>query len=98
MVAPVFLPPGAIYNEKPQRWADLHCGKIEQGIDIEGFMGDRGGKLDHGGDRMPKQPNLRLEPYQLVFLDETGTTTKMTRLRGRCLKGQRLRSKAPFGH
>jgi hypothetical protein len=34
----------------------------------------------------------------LVFLDETGTTTKMTRLRGGCLKGQRLRSKAPFEH
>jgi transposase len=34
----------------------------------------------------------------LVFLDETGTTTKMTRPRGRCLKGERLRSKAPFGH
>ncbi|WJI72461.1 transposase [Mesorhizobium sp. C399B] len=33
-----------------------------------------------------------------MFIDETGTTTKMTRLRGRCLKGQRLRSKAPFGH
>ncbi|MER9580278.1 hypothetical protein NKI78_32690 [Mesorhizobium sp. M0400] len=31
-------------------------------------------------------------------LTKTGTTTKMTRLRGRCLKGQRLRSKAPFGH
>jgi len=41
---------------------------------------------------------MRLEPGRLVFLDETGTTTKMTRLRGRCLKGQRLRSKAPFGH
>jgi hypothetical protein len=41
---------------------------------------------------------MRLEPHRLVFLDETGTTTKMTRLRGRCLKGQRLRSKAPFGH
>ena len=27
-----------------------------------------------------------------------GTTTKMTRLRGRCLKGQRLSGKAPFGH
>jgi hypothetical protein len=40
---------------------------------------------------------MRLEPHRLVFLDETGTTTKMTRLRGRCLKGQRLRSKAPFG-
>ena len=31
-----------------------------------------------------------------MFIDETAT--KMTRLRGRCLKGQRLRSKAPFGH
>lgn len=41
---------------------------------------------------------MRLEPHRLVFLDETGTTTKMTRLRGRCLKGLRLRSKAPFGH
>jgi hypothetical protein len=41
---------------------------------------------------------MRLEAHRLVFLDETGTTTKMTRLRGRSLKGQRLRSKAPFGH
>ena len=41
---------------------------------------------------------MRLEPERLVFIDETGTTTKMTRLRGRCLKGQRLRAKAPFGH
>jgi len=41
---------------------------------------------------------MRLEPHRLVFIDETGTTTKMTRLRGRSLKGQRLRSKAPFGH
>lgn len=41
---------------------------------------------------------MRLEPHRLVFLDETGTSTKMTRLYGRCPKGQRLRSKAPFGH
>jgi DDE superfamily endonuclease len=41
---------------------------------------------------------MRLEPHRLVFLDETGTTTKMTRLRGRCPKGGRLLSKAPFGH
>jgi transposase len=41
---------------------------------------------------------MRLEPERLVFIDETGTTTKMTRLRGRGLKGRRLRSKAPFGH
>ena len=45
-----------------------------------------------------RQPRMRLEPHRLVFIDETGTTTKMTRPRGRCLKGQRLRSKAPFGH
>lgn len=45
-----------------------------------------------------RQPKMRLEPHRLIFLDETGTTTKMTRLRGRCLKGQRLLSKAPFGH
>ena len=41
---------------------------------------------------------MRLEPNRLVFIDETGTTMKMTRLYGRCPKGQRLRSKAPFGH
>jgi hypothetical protein len=45
-----------------------------------------------------RQPKMRLEPHRLVFIDETATTTKMTRLRGRCPKGQRLLSKAPFGH
>ena len=41
---------------------------------------------------------MRQEPHRLVFLDETGTSTKMTRLRGRCPKGQRLDAKAPIGH
>jgi len=41
---------------------------------------------------------MPLEPHRLVFIDEPGTTTKMTLLRGRCLKGQRPRSKALFGH
>lgn len=45
-----------------------------------------------------RQPSMGLEQHRLVFIDETGTTTKMTRLRGRCLRGQRLKSKAPFGH
>jgi hypothetical protein len=31
-------------------------------------------------------------------LDQEGTTTKMTRLRGRARRGQRLKMKAPFGH
>ena len=28
-----------------------------------------------------RQPKMRLEPHRLIFLDETGTTTKMTRRR-----------------
>lgn len=45
-----------------------------------------------------RQPRMRQLAHRLVFIDETGTTTKMTRLRGRALKGERLRAKAPFGH
>ena len=41
---------------------------------------------------------MRRELHRLVFVDETGTNTKMTRQRGRCPKGRRLKAKAPFGH
>lgn len=41
---------------------------------------------------------MREQTHRLVFIDETATTTKMTRLRGRALNGQRLRGRAPFGH
>jgi hypothetical protein len=41
---------------------------------------------------------MREEPHRLVFTDETATTTKMTRLRGRARKGTRLKASAPFGH
>jgi transposase len=41
---------------------------------------------------------MRQQPGRLVFIDETSITTKMTRLRGRSRKGQRLKAKAPFGH
>jgi len=41
---------------------------------------------------------MRQEPQRLLFIDETGTTTKMTRLRGRALRGKRLKANAPFGH
>jgi len=34
----------------------------------------------------------------LVFVDESGASTKMTRLRGRALGGQRLRARVPHGH
>jgi transposase len=39
-----------------------------------------------------------LDPARLVFIDETGTSTNMARLRGRCRRGQRLICKVPHGH
>lgn len=47
---------------------------------------------------MYRQPRMREAAHRLVFIDETATTTKMTRLRGRALHGQRLKARAPFGH
>ena len=41
---------------------------------------------------------MREAAHRLIFLDETGTTTKLTRLRGRARRGTRLKANAPFGH
>ena len=45
-----------------------------------------------------RQPYMRERQDRLIFLDETSTNTKMTRLRGRSAKGARLNASAPFGH
>ncbi len=45
-----------------------------------------------------KASQANLDPDKLVFIDETGASTKMVRRRGRCRRGQRLLAKAPFGH
>ncbi|WP_298987502.1 IS630 family transposase [uncultured Roseibium sp.] len=42
------------------------------------------------------QPDL--DPARLVFIDETGANTKMDRLRGRALRGERCRAPVPHGH
>ena len=42
------------------------------------------------------QPDL--DPARLIFVDETGLSTRMARLRGRCARGKRLRSGVPRGH
>lgn len=42
------------------------------------------------------QPDL--DQADLVFIDETGTTTNMARVRGRCARGQRLVCAIPHGH
>jgi transposase len=39
-----------------------------------------------------------LDPQRLVFIDETGTSTKMARLYGRALCGRRCRAPIPHGH
>ena len=39
-----------------------------------------------------------IDPERLVFIDESGVNTKMTRLYGRAPVGRRLFSQAPFGH
>src|SRR6202049_5024470 len=41
---------------------------------------------------------LDLDPEHLVFIDETGASTKMARLRGRAKRGMRCRSPIPHGH
>ena len=42
------------------------------------------------------QPEL--DPRRLVFIDETGASTKMARLRGRSLRGTRCLAAVPHGH
>ena len=41
---------------------------------------------------------LDLDPARLVFVDETGLSTKMARLRGRAPRGERCRAGVPHGH
>jgi transposase len=45
-----------------------------------------------------KAGQASLDPTKLVFVDETGTNTKMVRAYGRAPKGQRLIGRQPFGH
>lgn len=40
----------------------------------------------------------KFDPDRLIFIDESGTNTKMARLRGRAPRGQRLVGKIPYGH
>jgi transposase len=48
--------------------------------------------------RRERQPKMSEAPHRLIFIDETSTTTKMTRLRGRARRSTRLKARAPFGH
>jgi len=41
---------------------------------------------------------IDLEPERLIFIDETGASTKMARRYGRAPKGERCRASSPHGH
>lgn len=45
-----------------------------------------------------KEEQPALDPKRLVFIDETGTSTAMARLRGRGKRGQRVVGRVPCGH
>ena len=38
------------------------------------------------------------DPERLIFIDESGASTKMARLRGRAPRGERCRAALPHGH
>lgn len=44
------------------------------------------------------ESQVDLDPAKLIFIDETGASTKMARLRGRAPRGQRLSASMPHGH
>ncbi len=46
----------------------------------------------------PPAPSETDRQVAMVFIDETGASTKMARLRGRARRGQRCRAPMPHGH
>lgn len=45
-----------------------------------------------------KEDQPAFDPARLVFIDETGTSTAMARLRGRAKRGSRVVGRVPWGH
>src|SRR3984957_10603122 len=48
--------------------------------------------------RQWKRHQNKVAAGRLIFIDETWAKTNMTRLHGRCARGQRLIAKVPHGH
>ena len=45
-----------------------------------------------------RRRQIGFDPARLIFLDESGAKTNLTRLRGRSLRGQRVNGSCPAGH
>lgn len=82
---PAFLVDGAPQNRPASQKKSLHA----QERDTEENRQRRQAFLE----------TLRtIAPEKLIFLDESGVTTQMTRLRGRAPRGQRIAEATPQGH
>lgn len=51
-----------------------------------------------GGRRTWRQQQAGFDPARLIFLDESGAMTNLTRLRGRAQWGQHVHASSPHGH
>lgn len=88
----------AVGTDQPQRperlawppWLDL------QKKSAHALEQDRPDILKRRQAWFDNQPDL--DPARLVFIDETGLSTKMARLRGRAPRGERCRAGMPHGH
>ena len=56
------------------------------------------GRTSRGRGARWRRRQRGFDPARLIFLDESGAKTNMTRLRGRAPRGQRLHASAPQGH
>ena len=63
------------------------------------MLADEQGRADVAAARVRWIANRhRLDAKRLVFIDETWAKTNMHRSHGRCVRGQRLIGRAPYGH
>ena len=75
-----------------------YCGRWASGVKKTLHAAER----DTEANRKRREEYLRtvqaIPPEKLIFLDESGVTTQMTRQWGRAPKGQRIDEAAPQGH
>ena len=69
---------------------------VERHLARRPFLEARGAIKRAVRDWFEAQPDL--DPQRLVFIDETGLSTKMARLRGRAPRGERCRAGIPRRH
>jgi hypothetical protein len=77
-------------------WQRLDCLGLSFKKTLHASGRNRPGVQDARRKWRIRQPDWQVE--RLVFIDETGLNTKMTRLYGRARKSERCIAPAPFGH